>query len=90
MATALIEPTLAADTSDDFSVDDSAVVMLNLTAPNQAVPGVTIQIKTTDGYTTIGRLDLSAPALVISASGDYRVVKKASVAAFGVDVEGAA
>lgn len=77
-------------TSADFTLVDGQTVSLNLTQTGISGPmtgecGASVQFKTTDGYVEAGLLTQLDPVLQVFGPGSYRIVKRVSTVAFGVD-----
>lgn len=88
----LIASKTAAENSADFTLADGQSAMLNLTQGASGGPALgvgcsaSIQLKTSEGsYIQVGELTEKDPVLQVFGPGTYRVAKKASAAAFGVD-----
>lgn len=86
----LIATGIAAATSGDFDVAAGESSMVNLfVASGQTIPpgcAASIQLKGSNGvYVEVGVLDDKHPALLVDGPGTFRVVKKNSTVAFGVD-----
>lgn len=88
---ALIATGTADANSSTFTLISGDVVTLNLTTPTdpEIPPGVeaVVQIQTSaTTYVRVGKLNSTAPSMVLNSPGVYRVYRRASVAGFGVDI----
>jgi hypothetical protein len=88
MAEYIASGTTAADGAD-ITLADGAAATLNLFAAGASIPYgcvAVVQVKSSNGqYYQLGELDSVNPCLQVFGPGTYRVSRRASGTAFGVD-----
>lgn len=88
MAVHIASGTTAASSAADFTLADGAAATLNLFGA-AGIPGdavATVELLASNAtYVTVGEMNAGTPCVQVFGPGTYRVSKRASATAFGVD-----